>query len=118
MSRVDHGTVTLKIDGTEHTMKPTLRAMQKIQARWPDTGLNGAISAAQGMLPDNLAYIVAAAAGVGQREAKELPEAVFQEGVARVAPKVIEFLVLLMNPTGKDSEPEEDADEEDPDEGE
>lgn len=111
MSRANYGTVDVTVCGDVHTMKPTLKAMDKIQSRWPD-GLRGAISASSGLGARDLAFIIAAGAGIGQRDAKDLAEAVFEEGTVRVAAPVMEYLTLLINPTGREDEP--DSEEEDP----
>lgn len=111
MSRVNYGTIEVKVGDETYTLKPTLKAMDKIQNRWPDGGLRGAISACSGLGARDLAFIVAAGAGVGSREAKDLPEDIFAEGTVRVAAPVIEYLSLLINPTGREDGPEEEEEE-------
>lgn len=108
MSRVTYGTVDVEIGGETYTLKPTLKAMDKIQGRWPE-GLRGAIAASSGLGARDLAFIVAAGTGMGAREAKDLPEAIFDDGTVHVAAPVIEYLSLLINPTGReDAEVEKD----------
>jgi len=106
MSRVDFGQVEVQLDEAV-TLKPTLRAFEKISNRFG--GLRNAIQALSNMDIDSVAFIIAAAAGIGQRDMESLKERIFEAGVVKVMPKVTEYLVLLMNPTGKDDEPEEDG---------
>jgi len=108
VSRVNYGTVDVCVGETTYVMKPTLKAMDKIQSRWPAAGLRGAIEACGALGARDIAFVLAAGAGIGQTEAKDLPEIIFNEGTVNVAPKVVEYLALLINPTGKeDDEPEE-----------
>lgn len=106
MSRVEYGQVELQLDDVV-TLKPTLRAFQKISNRFG--GLRNAIQAMSTMDIDSVAFIVAAATGSnGTKEMDSLKEQIFNAGVVKVMPKVTEYLVLLMNPSGKDDEPEDD----------
>ena len=114
MSRVNYGTVEVTVCDETYTLKPTLKAMDKIQSRFQEAGgLRGAIAACSGMGARDLAFIVAAGAGMGQREAKDLPESVFQEGSVRVAVPVLEYLMLLINPTGREDDDEDESREDD-----
>jgi len=107
MSRVEYGQVELQLDELV-TLKPTLRAFEKISNRFG--GLRNAIQALSNMDIDSLAFIIASATNAGQKGMEPLKEQIFNVGVLKVMPKVTEYLVLLMNPTGKDEEAEE-ADE-------
>ena len=42
-----------------------------------------------------------------QKEISDMTESVHYAGTVNVAPKIIEFLALLMNPTGKDIDEDE-----------
>ena len=88
--------------------------MDKIQNRWPEGGLRGAITASSGLGARDLAFVVAAGASIGAREAKDLPEAIFSQGTVHIAAPVIEYLSLLINPTGRDDNEDENEDEDDP----
>jgi hypothetical protein len=101
MSRVDYGTVQVTISGKDYTLKPTLSAYQKIDSRMG--GLRQAIESCSNMSIDGLVFIIAAAAGVGQKDTGDLAQAVFEEGTMNVLPKVTEYLLLLLNPTGKEA---------------
>lgn len=111
MSRVDYGTVELKLGDEVVTLKPTLAAYQKIDGRMG--GLRQAIESVSSMSIDSITYILAAGAGIGQKDSKDLAEKVFREGALHVLPHVTEYLMLLLNPTGKD-----DSEAGEPDEGE
>jgi len=106
MSRVDYGTVVLSINGKDYTLTPTLEAFKKIQNRWG--GIMQAIEACRGLSTEACAYIVAAGAKVGQREAKDLEQEIFEAGVVTVTAPVVEYLSLLLNPTGRDATPKAD----------
>jgi hypothetical protein len=45
---------------------------------------------------------------VGQREAKDLEQEIFEAGVVTVTAPVVEYLSLLLNPTGRDTTPKAD----------
>jgi len=104
MPRVDIGTVEVEVGEEVYTLTPTLKAMQKVEARYADVGgLSGIMNqAVRGTVPlgaDELAFLIAAGAGLSQRQAKDLPEEVFQHGTIHIAPKCIEFLGSLAKPT-------------------
>ena len=111
MSRVNYGTVEVKVHDVVYTLKPTLKAMDRIQQKWPD-GLRGAIGASQQLGARDLAFIIAAGAGINSREAKELPDLVFSYGSVHCAAPIIEYLGLLINPTGRESSPEDEEETE------
>ena len=99
-SRVNYGTVEFELAGKTRTLKPTLLAMDRIMARW-EGGLREALAACDGLGARELSFVLAAGLGLDPDEAKELPDEVFNEGTANVAPAAIKFLTLLINPTGK-----------------
>ena len=100
MARATHGIIDVEINGKKYTMKPTLAAYEKIETRLG--GLRQAIESCSNMSLDSLAYIVAAGSGMGNKEIPELKNNIFQEGTLNVLPKVTEFLMKLLNPSGKD----------------
>lgn len=105
MSRTDYGTVELDIGGTLYTLKPTLAAYQKIDSRMG--GLRQAIESCGNMSIDGVVFIIAAGAGIGQREMPKLAEEVFAAGTSTLIPKVSEYIMLLLNPSGKQPEEKE-----------
>lgn len=107
MARANYGTIELDLGGTKYKLQPTLAAYEKIETRMG--GLRQAIENCSNMSLDGLTFIIAAGAGVGQREQKKLKEAIFAEGTLNVLPQVTDFLMKLLNPSGKDSEDVEDT---------
>lgn len=105
MSRVDYGQVDIELDGETLTLKPTLAAMQKINKQCGS--IRAAITHAYNVDFDVVVAVIAAGAGIGQREAKDLPEKVFAAGVVNLAPAVSEFLGMLMDPSGRDRDESE-----------
>lgn len=102
MSRAKHGTVEIDINGKSYTLKPTLSAYEKIETRMG--GLRQAIENCSNMSLDGLTYIVAAACNIGAKDQKELKENIFEEGTLNVLPKVTEYLMKLLNPSGKEED--------------
>lgn len=107
MSKTLRGTMTVTLLDDEYTLKPTLDAVRKIEARFG--GLRGALEALSGMSVEVCAIVIAAGAGLGQRQAKELPEAVFETGVADVTAQLLPYISVLMNPSGAEADDEEEA---------
>jgi len=101
MSRLDYGTVDVEIGDETFTLKPTLECARQIK----QAGLGGpiqAIKALQDFDADILAVVVAAGAGIGRKKVDDLAEKIHTAGTINVAPKVIEFVGKLINPTGRD----------------
>ena len=113
MPRADYGTIELKLGKKEYTMKPTLKAYKKIENHFKNeaTGMQGlrlAIEDTSQLSIESTTFVIAAACGIGAREVPELEESIFAEGVAKVAAPVLEYLMKLLNPSGKDIEESED----------
>lgn len=111
MSRVDYGTKEVIIDGKTYTMTPTLNCVRLIK-RWGLGSPMDAVEACRKFDPDSLAIVVAAGAGIGQKKIEALADAIHYEGTVNVTAPVIEFLAMLLNPTGKDPELDEDKESE------
>ena len=108
MSRVDYGTVDVEVGKDTYTLKPTLECARQIKA----AGLGGpiqAIKALQDFDADILAVVIAAGAGIGRKKVDDLAEKIHFAGTINVAPKVIEFVGMLINPTGRDAVEEKDS---------
>jgi hypothetical protein len=101
-SRAQYGQVEVQLAEETLVMMPTLAAYNKIDTRFG--GVRNAVESCASMNIQNMSFIVAAGAGMGQREAKDLPEKIFQAATINVLPCVTEFLMHLMNPTGKSTE--------------
>jgi len=113
MGRATYGIVELEINGKQYELKPTLQAYEKIETRMG--GLRQAIENCSNMSLDGLTYIVAAACGIGAKGHNDLKEDIFAEGTLNVLPKVTEYLMKLLNPSGKEAD---DLDEGDGESGE
>lgn len=100
MSKASYGQVDIELGDDVVTLKPTLRAYEKIDTRYG--GLRNALQVLGTMSLDATTFVIAAATNTGQKDMPALSEKVFEAGVVRLMPKVTQFLVLLMNPTGKD----------------
>lgn len=107
MSKADYGSVDIELDETV-TLKPTLKAMQQIDRRFGS--IRHAIEQVAGLSLDSLSFVVQAGSGMGQKEAKDLPEQVFQAGIVNVAGPVSEYLAMLLNPSGKSASGKEGDD--------
>lgn len=109
MSRVDYGTVELTVGDEEYTLTPTLDCVRKMK-RWGLGSPMKAIEACREFDADMLAIVVAAGAGKGQKQLEQIAQDIHDEGVIEVTNHVVEFLTMLLNPTGKeqpDEKPEE-----------
>ena len=105
MSRATYGTVELMLDKKKYVMKPTLKAYERIETRMGS--LRQAIEHCSNMNIATAALIVSAGSGLGTRQEEEIKEAIFKEGTLNVLPAVTEFLMKLLNPSGKNLEDEE-----------
>jgi len=99
----------ITLAGKEYTLKVTMAACDKIEKRFG--GITDALEASGKMNTDTLATIISCGANIGQREFKDLKNDVFDHGILNVTPIVVEFLGLMLDPTGKDKS-EDDDDEE------
>lgn len=111
MSRTDHGTVVVNLGNGEHVLKPTLKAVKAIEARFG--GILPAMTALGRANLTDTAFIVGVASGVGPNNKKvleEIEEGIFDAGLNAVGNQVIPYLSGLLNPAGKtDAELEAEA---------
>ena len=110
MSRVDYGTVEIALGDETYTLKPTLDCIRKLK-RWGLGSPMEAVEACRKFDPDSLAVVLAAGAGLGQKQFGPLAEEIFAAGTVNIAAPLIEFLAMLLNPTGKDQEEDKDEGE-------
>ena len=89
-------------DGKTYVLTVTLEAMQKINRAF-DSYVN-AVKQVQELNFDALCAIIAAGAGLGQRQAAALQAEVFKAGIQNVAPQLGPFMVRLMDPSGGEEE--------------
>ena len=106
MSKVDYGTVEVEVGDETYVLSPTIECVRKMK-RWGLATPLAAIEACRGFDPETLAIVLVAGAGKGQKEISDMTESVHYAGTVNVAPKIIEFLALLMNPTGRDVDGDE-----------
>lgn len=100
MSRIDYGQIDVDLGGEVYTLTPTVTAIQKIDRQFG--GLRAAMQQVAGLSPDAACAIIAAGAGLGQRQAQALPGLVFAAGIVNVAGPVSEYLMALLNPSGEE----------------
>lgn len=93
-----HGEVVIELNGTVYELRPTLKSMKRIQARF--NGLRGAMEAIAQLNVEHVAAIVAAGSDAQPRDTAAIEEDVFSHGVSLATEQVIPFLTALMNPKG------------------
>lgn len=105
-----HGTVELVLDDRTYKLRPTMDAADRIDREFG--GIGPALERVRAMSVGAIANLVIIGVGTTSKGGKEkLKELVWQEGVAAVAPAVVEFLLGLLDPSGKQA----DADDAEPD---
>lgn len=105
--RTDYGQVEVVLGDTAYMLVPTLAALQKIDRQY------GSLREAAGRVAvldlDAVCHVIAAGAGLGQKQAQALPQQVFDAGIAPVAAPVTEYLTLLLNPSGREPSETDEA---------
>jgi len=104
MAKATFGQVDVTLGGETLTLKPTLDALTRIERRFGSVRV-----AAQNVADlqlDAVVQIIAVATNMSKTDLKELPEAVFAEGIVNVVAPVSEFLMTLLNPAGDSEESE------------
>lgn len=96
-SKTLFGTTTVTLGDDEYTLTPTLGAVRAIEARFG--GLRPALDGLGALSVDACATIIIAGADLGPKEAKLVPDAVFECGVGEVTAQVIPYVVALLNPS-------------------
>jgi len=96
MSEALHGTVTLLIGARSYTLKPTLDAALRIEARFG--GLRGALESMRLMSIASCADIVVAGAALAPEQHPVIAAEVFHTGVAKVSGQLTDFITTLLNP--------------------
>ncbi len=110
MSKTNHGTVEVTIGDDIHTLKPTLKAVKAIEARF-----GGILPALTALGSGNLtatAFVVGVGTGLDLSKKKALEpleEAVFEAGLNDVGSQVIPYLSALLNPGAQTPEELEKA---------
>ena len=101
MSATARGTTVLIVGDVEYTLKPTLDAVRKIEARFG--GLRVALASLNDLSIAVVSDIIIAGAGIKPVPAKDVPQQVFEAGVGEIAPQLVPYLVFLINPSHKDA---------------
>lgn len=92
-----HGTVAVTVGDKTYTLKPTLEAALKIEARFG--GLRGALNALNALTIEGASFVIAAGARLKDDEVKGLAERVFQSGITGITAQVVPYVSALLNPT-------------------
>jgi hypothetical protein len=97
MAQINEGDIEINLNGQTLVLRPTLRAMNAISSA------NGGLNKVRQMLVDQefstvVSVIMHGANLAGQREAKELPEAVYRNGLdAPLLVSLINYVAILAN---------------------
>ncbi|MFS0827594.1 hypothetical protein [Pseudomonas phoenicis] len=96
MSDALYGTTTVQLGARFYTLKPTLDAALRIEARFG--GLRGALEAMRLMSIAACADIVIAGAALKPEDHKTIANEVFETGVSKVSVQLTNFISVLLNP--------------------
>ena len=107
MSKLNYGCVEVEIGDKTYTLKPTIDAYDKIEGRFGP--IIQMLETRSFTSRDAMCFVIAMGAGIGARGASDIKQDMFASGTLNLLPKVTEYLMLLLNPTGKElaDEPEE-----------
>jgi len=107
MARSDYGTIEVELMENTYELKPTLRALQRINQQYGS--IREAVQHVQQLDIDALIFVVAEGAGIRQqKDRQELAEEIFETGIMEVFTPVNEYVNALLNPTGKSSDEDDD----------
>ena len=104
MSKVSYGQVDVELDDESITLKPTLRAYEKIEKKYG--GLAQALHPLSNFNLEAIAFVLSAGAALDKKDERDLKERIFARGVSTIAARAVEYVTLLMNPTGRDADEE------------
>jgi hypothetical protein len=102
MARHDHASVTVELAEQTLTLQPTPNALIEIDRRFGS--VTQALEAMSNPSLENVTFIIAVGAGVGQKDRKALSEEVFWTGLRHLSAPVVNYLIALLDPTGKEAE--------------
>lgn len=103
---LSHGDIEVQLGDETYSLRPTLKAMKKIQSRFG--GVRGAMDALTQLNSEHIAAIIAAGTDALPRDVPAIEEAVFQQGITSATEQVVAYVVALMNPSG-DKEPDAES---------
>ena len=99
-----HGEIAVELGDEVYELRPTLKAMKKIQQRFG--GIRGAMEAVSQLNIEHIGAIIVAGANLGSRDIPDVEEAIFQCGIAQATEQIVPFITALMNPNGDTDKPE------------
>lgn len=98
MPNTTHGRVVVTIGGDEYELVPTLAAHREFSAHF--RGLRGVMEAFTDMDAIRIARVIAIAADVPKKEARDLDARIIEHGLVDVVEQCAPFISALVNPTG------------------
>jgi len=104
MSRLDYGTVEITLGGKVYTLEPTLNCSRNLKKFGLGPPRMAAEKCAASLDADDMAIVVCAGANLDRKDIDKIAHAIHGEGVVQVAAPIIDFLAMLLNPTGKTSD--------------
>jgi len=102
MSRVEYGHVDIDLGDEVITLKPTLKAIMKIERHFG--GMRNAIESCGNLSVEGAWVIISAGANIKPNDENMQEKVLMGVGMSNILPHVSEYLMLLLNPTGKDAE--------------
>lgn len=100
MSRTLHGTIEVQVGDRSLVLQPTLKAVRAIESHFG--GLRAASEGLRAVGLGAVTVILAAGAGLEERDAQGFAEEVWQHGAAELIPVATRYLYALYNPRGGD----------------
>lgn len=91
-----HGEIVVELNGAVYELRPTLKAMKRIQSRF--NGLRGALEAVGQLNVEHVAAIIAAGVDAKPGDVQTIEENVFAHGIGPATEQVVPFVVALINP--------------------
>lgn len=91
-----HGELVIELNGAVYELRPTLKAMKRIQSRF--NGLRGAMEALSLLNVEHVAAIIAAGTDAQPRDIAAIEENVFAHGIGQATEQVVPFVTALISP--------------------
>lgn len=98
-----HGELLIELNGALYELRPTLKAMKRIQTRF--NGLRGAMEALSMLNVEHVAAIIAAGIDAQPKDISEIEENVFSHGIGQATEQVVPFVTALINPRAATEQP-------------
>lgn len=95
MSNLNKGEVAITLAGTEHTMKPSLKAFSTLSAKFETYGeLLNKIAAGNVVA---MAVVIRAGLDLNDAQSKSIPERLFRSGIESLKEPLLDFVFRLFN---------------------